>query len=303
MAETWTEVLDEIKVRGAIPTSQNTFTEDRLLRLANGEMRTKIIPLMSEVREGYYSFDVDTAVNATGLYNISRRAAGGKIIDVKVTDGATVIGDLNRYWEEDIRELDTPPGGPAGFYLKRNQIQLIPRVISGAVYLRQVILLRPLQIVSPNDCAQITAINTVTGVVTCTTVPTSWLVTNTFDLTQATEHYDTLNIDLPISAITTGSGGTLTFTASSLSTRLAVGDWIGLAGTTPVIQCELEMHHYLARLVANTCLLSQGYADAYKLGVEEAKEMKDNLLSLVTPRVENEGKLIINRTGILRRGT
>ena len=301
MAQTWTELLDDLKTLGAVPTSQNLMTEARMLSLANAMMRTKIVPLMSEIREGYYSYDIDTALNATGIYNISRRAAGGKILDAKLINGDDV-GDLTRYWEEDVENMDTAPGATEGFYVKRNQIILLPKAPGGWTYLRQVIMLRPLEIVAQDSAAQVTAIDTVTGVVTCETVPSTWTTSNTFDIVQAESHFDTIAIDLTISAVTTGSAGTLTFTPSALPSRLSVGDWIGLAGQSPVVQCEMEVQPYLALLCAHVCLRSLGAMEKAKELKEDAKEMREEVLSILTPRVENEGKKLVNRTGILRRG-
>lgn len=300
MAQTWTELLDDLKVRGMIPTSQSTFTEARLLNIANATMRSKMLPLIDKVQEGYYSYDVDTALNATGQYNIHTRAVGGKLLDASLINGNDRL-QLTRYFEEDLEEIDTPPGN-YGFYLKRSQIILVPRVPSGWTSLRQTFLLRPPQIIATTSGAQISAINTGTGVVTCSSVPSSWTTSNLFDMVQAEAHFDTLAIDLPISAITTGTSGTLTFAAASLPSRLAVGDWIGLAGQSPVVQMPVELFPLLAQECANVTLRGQTDLTAYNLGVEEAKRLKEEILSLITPRVQNEGKKIVNRTGLLRRG-
>jgi hypothetical protein len=299
MAQTWTELLDDIKVRGMIPTSQNTFTEARLLRLANATLKTKIVSLVDKVREGYYSYDVDTTLNATGVYNIHGRAVGGKLLNAAIIQGDEKK-ELTRYYEESIVNFNTPNGSD-GFFLKRSQVVLVPKVPSGDTF-RQTILLRPLQIVAQTDAAQITNINTGTGVVTCSLVPSSWTTANTFDLCMAEPHFDTLSIDLDISAVTTGASGTLTFTPADLPSRLAVGDWIGLAGQSTVVQCPDELLPLLAQEVANVALKSQSDLTAYKLGVEAVKEMKDDIMTLISPRVENEGKKIVNRTGMLRRG-
>lgn len=300
MAQTWTELLDDIKVRGMIPTSQNTFTEARLLSLTNATVRAKILPLIDRVQEGYFSYDVDTAVNATGVFNIHTRAVGAKLIDACLVSGDDRL-ELTRYFEGDLRNADAPPGD-YGFYVKRSQIVLVPRVPSGWTSFRQTIMLRPPTIVAQTSAAQITAINTGSGLVTCSSVPSTWTNANLFDCVQAEPHFDTLSIDLVASAVVTGTNGTLTFTPSAMSSRLAVGDWIGLAGQSPVIQVPVEMFPLLAQECANVALKSQTDKTAYELGMEEVKELKAAILTLISPRVRNAGKKIVNRTGILRRG-
>lgn len=300
MAWTWTELLDDIKVRGMIPTSQNTFTEARLLSLTNAELRSRVLPLVDKVREGFYSYDIDTTLNATGIYNINKRAVGGKILNAALIEGDQRY-DLTYYTEESLENYDAPLGD-FGLYIKRSTQYLVPRVPQGWSTFRSTIMLRPAQIVAQTSAAQISSIDTVTGIITCSSVPSAWTTASVFDIVQAEPHFDTLSIDLAISAVTTGTSGTLTFTPANLNSRLAVGDWIGLAGETPVIQVPVELNPLLAQYVANICLKSQTDMTAYKIGVEDAKELKEGLLHLLTPRVQSEGKKIVNRTGILRRG-
>jgi hypothetical protein len=300
VAQTWTELLDDIKVRGMIPTSQNTFTEARLLRLTKAAILSKVMPLADRVQEGFYSYDFDTLLNATGLYDINRRAVGAKLLDAFL-----VVGDdtfqLTRYFEQDLQNADSPPGD-YGFVLKRNQVRLVPRVPSAWTHFRQTILLQPANLVSVDDAAQITGIDTVTGVVTCATVPSSWTTGDTFDTVQAEAHFDTLSLDLVASAVVTGALGTLTFAPADLDSRLAVGDWVSLSGESPVVQVPEALLPLLAQEVANIALKSQTDQTAYKLGIDEVKEMRQAILTLVSPRVRAAGKKIVNRTGILRRG-
>jgi len=300
MAFTWTELIDDIKVRGMFPTSQSTFTTARLLSLTNATLRSKVLPLVDKVREGYYSYDVDTVLNATGIYNLHTRAVGGKLLDACLVSGDERF-DLAKYSEGTIKNYDQAPG-QAGFYLKRSQVFLLPKVPASGSSFRQTIMLRPPTIVAQDSAARISAINTVSGVVTCETVPSSWTTSNLFDMVQEPAHFDTLAIDLPITAISTGASGTMTFTAANLPSRLAVGDWIGLRGESPVIQVPVELNPLLAQEVANICLRSQTDANALKLGIDEVKEMREEIKSLITPRVSSEGKKITNRSGILRRG-
>jgi hypothetical protein len=283
-----------------LPTSQNTFTAARFLSLANAQMRSKIIPLVDRVQEGYYEYDVDTAINATGTYNIHTRAVGGKLLDLALINGDDRY-PLARYYDNQLQNLDSSPGN-LGYRLKRSQIILVPYVPGGWTYLRQTILLRPPTFVAVTDAAQVTGINTLTGVVTCSTVPSTWTTASILDIVQAEPHFDALGIDLAISAVTTGVSGSVTFSPSALPSRLAVGDWVSLAGQSPVIQCPVELQPLLAQEVANICLRGQTDPTAYKMGVEEAKELKEGLMALINPRVKKEGKKLVNMTGLLRRG-
>jgi hypothetical protein len=298
MAYTYTELLDDIKTIGAIPTSQNTYTAARILSATNRVLRSRILPIMSKCRENYYSYDVDTSVNSSGQYNIPSRAMGGKIQNLALINSTERL-DLSWLSEEELSDTSESPYGSPGVYVKRNSVYLVPAQDHGYSTFRMSIYLRPCEVVAQSSAAQITAINTGTNTLTFTsgTIPTSWTTSNTFELVQQNPHFDTLGYDLAISSITTT---TMVFSAT-LNTRLAVGDWVGLTGQSPIIQIPLEAQPLLAQLVSNELTRNSTNKAAYKLGVENAKDLEKELMHLLTPRIDKEGKKLVSRNGIFRR--
>lgn len=299
MPYTSTELIEDIKTRGAIPTSQKTFTEEKILRIANSAMRSKIVPIINKLQENYFSFNVDTLVNATGIYPINTRAVGAKLEDVCSVSG-DVRNPLVKYREIDLQNLTEAPNEP-GYYLKRNSIYTVPTVPPGAAYLRQSIVLRPNKIVSVDDAAEVTAIDTGTKIVTFSNVPATWTASDLYDFVQSKPHFDSLSIDAVAVAVVTGASGTIEF-QDALPSGLAVGDWVSLAGETPIVQAPEDYHDLLAQEAANICLRAQTDPEALKNGIEEASEMRKDLMILLSPRVESSGKKIVCRSGILRRG-
>lgn len=295
MAYTWTELLDDIKVRGSIPTSQSTYTEARLLRLADAVFRSKILPIVDKVREGYYSYDVDFTVANGSSFLIPTRAVGAKLENVAYLNG-NQRQDATRYYEEELLDLTLAPSWKPGFYLKRNRIFPVPSDGGGYTTLRLSIIMRPNKFCVNSDACQVTAINTGTKTLTFDTVP-DWDTGDTLDIIQDSPHFDWLAIDQVVTAVTTT---TIAF-SSALPADLAVGDWVSLAGETPVIQCPVELHPLLAQEVANVCLKAQTDQAAYTLGKDEAELIKEGIIALLSPRVEQEGRKISNRTGLLRR--
>lgn len=300
MAFTWTDMLDDLKVRGAIPTSTNNFSEARLLSLTNAILKSRIVPKVLKVHEGYYSYDVDNTLGTNSNFLIPSRAVGGKLQDVAFINGTQRFPAVP-YLEKELQDTTQAPSNDPGIYLKRNRIFVVPSDGGGWPTLRMTILIRPNKIVATTSAAQITAINTGTKTLTFTTVPTTWTNANIFDLVQANPHFDWLAIDQVVTTVVTGALGTITF-SSTLPVDLAVGDWVSLAGQTPIIQCPEEFHPLLAQLVANTYLKAKGDSGALKLGLEEAKEIEDDVMTVINPRIERKGKKINNRTGLLRRG-
>lgn len=300
MAYTYDDLLDDLKTRGMIPTGQNTFTADRFKSAMNAVMQTKILPLVIGIREDFYTYQQDFTINATGEYAIPSRAIGGKLSNLCLLN-ATERWDLPWISEEALKDTNVPPlDVVAGFYLRRNSVVLVPKEAIGYPTLQMEFFLRPGNIVENADAAQITAINTSTKTLTFSSgsIPTAWTTSDEFELVQGIPHFDTLGYELTVSNITS----TTIVMTDALPDRLQVGDWISLSGETPVIQCPLELHPLLAQETANFCLRGQGDLEAYKAGMEEAKSIRDEVVKLLSPRVEKEGKKIVNRTGILRRG-
>lgn len=297
MLNTTDDLVADIKIRGSIPTSQDRFTNARFLSLANSEMQIKVLPMVLRARQNYYEYDIDTAINATGLYPISTRAYLGLVSNVALVDSSR-RHDLPWISEESEVDLDQPISAVSGIILKRNTLQLKPKDGAGFTYLRTSILLRPGLFVLEAAAAQITGISGNVLTFAASTIPSTWTTSNTFDLIQGTPHYDHLGIDLSASAI---AATTITLSATPNS-RLAVGDWISLAGQSAVVQLPEAFSYFLSQRVANTCMRSMGGASkSYEEGVKIADEMEKDLADSIQPRIQKEAQRIVNRTGILRR--
>lgn len=297
MAYTTTQYLSNVKIRGGIPTSQNTFTAARLLALGDAEIRSYILPLILKSREHYYDYDIDTSLNATGIYDISTRAVGGTVINACLLD-STNRYDLNWIEEDNLTQTDNTDTGSPGIFIKKNQIHLVPPDPSYTTF-RYSIAIRPGTLIETDDAAQITAIDTATKTLTfaASTIPNSWTTSNTFDLIQNKAHFDHLAIDQAVTSITST---TIVF-SSTLPTRLVVGDWVSLAEESAVIQIPVELQPLLEQKVANTCMRAQGYIQAMENGEKELTRMEKDIVTLFSPRIKENARVIVNRSGILRR--
>lgn len=297
MAYTTTELVANIKTRAAVPTSQSTYTVAKILGIADAELRSYMLPLVMKSQEAYYQYDVDTTLNATGIYDIPTRAVGGKVVNCALLDGDSRL-DLAWITEEGLQRYDQTNRGRPGVYIKRNQVILVPATGTQYTTIRITIIIRPGQFVETSAAAQITAIDTGTNTLTFAsgTIPAAFVTSATFDLIQAKPHFDHLAIDQTAATIT---GTTMIF--SSLPSRLAVGDWVSLAGESPIVQVPVELQPLLEQCAANTILRAQGDLEKTAAGEKKLSMMEKDTTNLYTPRIENEGKKLVNRTRILRR--
>lgn len=297
MGYTTTEFITNVKKRAAVPTSQSTYSVQNMLAFADAELRSFVVPTIMRSQEFYYAFDVDTAINASGSYDISSRAVGGKVSNVCLVNGND-RRDLNWITEDQLVRYDQSNYGRPGVYIKRNQIKLVP--IDGAGYstLRATIFIRPGQLVATAECAQITAINTGTNTLTFAlgTIPATFTVSIKLDFIQQNPHFDHLSIDMTPSSVTS-----TTIVFSSLDSRLQVGDWVCLAHQSCIVQCPVEMHGLLEQATANTILRAQGDLEKAAAGDKKLADIYETSKNTYSPRIESEGKKVINRSKILRR--
>jgi hypothetical protein len=269
MAYDTTRLLAQVNLKGALPSGR--FTDAEILDLATDALTSLVVPLINSTREEYYvlSSDIST-VSGTASYNIPDRAVGQVLREVKLISGTEIV-DLTRLDPEDI--TSTQSGTPFGFYLQANKIVLYPTPDSASTTLRVTYFGRTGYLIATTSAAAITAI--AGNVITCVP-PSTWTNANTFDIIGGSwlRGYDL--------AATTVAGGSITFTAT-VPSDLAVGDYVALAGYSPIPQCPVEAHALLVQLTVVACLEAMG--DQTNLG--PAKEKADMLAAALKGVLQN----------------
>jgi hypothetical protein len=175
------------------------------------------------------------------------------------------------------------------YVLEGNKLVLKSSTTSGILRMRYFI--RPNRLVTTDSVGEITAINTTTHVVTVSVLPSTFITSVTYDLVKGKPGFDTLAMDQSVSAV-----GTNTLTFSTLPTGLAVGDFVCLAGESPVVQAPVELHPLTVQRTVVAGLAGLGDAKV-KVAAEMAEQMKTMALSLLSPRIVNAPKVIVNRNG------
>jgi hypothetical protein len=183
---------------------------------------------------------------------------------------------------------NTSPHGGYEFYFMGNSIVLPQIPTTGSV--RQWHYRRPNALVATSACAQVT--NIASNVVTCTTVPTTFTTSYTYDFIKNTPHFDWLAIDQSISAVVTGSSGTITFSSTPPST-LAIGDWVCLSEQAPIPQIPVECMPLLEQRCVVKIQEIQGYFEKAKISQAKLEEMEKDVFGIISPRAWEEPKRII----------
>lgn len=280
MAYTATELIDAVKSLASIPSSQNLFSTADFLRFANRTLSLKLSPLLKSVREEYHVVRKDYTVAADQTdYRIPRFAVADALRDVKLIDSSGNEESLARLEPEFIT------GEERGFFLEGNRVVLAWTPDGSEGTLRLTYERRAGRLVAATACAQVTSI--AGNNVTVSLVPSTFATGVEVDMIEANPGFDWLATDKELTGV---SGTTLTF--ASVPSGLAEGDWIALAGESPVIQMPLELHPLLEQHVAIQCLQAQDKKAAAKEMKDDLKDMEQDALKVLTPRVTGEPKKI-----------
>lgn len=307
-------LIEDIKRRTFMPISQITFTDDDIIDFADEEIQVGIVPLLMSVREDYLVQFKDDPIDADIVsYPMHERAIVQKLKDVTVLDPNSSQQtpfeiSIPRLQSDQARtqQLNNYPG----FYIRNNRVVLQnPGAFSGQT-LRQYYFLRPSKLRSTINSSQITRVGPDTNSpilaanqVEVSLIPTEYGTASTFnqtvDLVRGVPGFEILEMD----AVGSFNINTLIVTFNNLTElpeQLQAGDWVSLAGESPVPQIPVELHPVLAQRAAIKVLEGMGDTNNLQLAQGKLKEMEKALLGLLSNRVEGEPQKVLNPYSPLR---
>ena len=282
--------LDRVAVKAAIPVGQTTFTTEDLLDLANQELQSTVLPEILRTREDYYL--TDELVSVAGgqeLVEMPERAIAGKINDIQMINSTNNRISLPRITTAEIRY--TSPATPEAFYFKGDSIGLNPVPVS-AVRLLVSYYARPNALVLPEVSYRIKAIVVDSSDETYYEVdrPATTLDSDdSIDILSKSGLHQVVHKELTINYIDHDR-----VYINNAPDNITVGSYIAPAGQSSFIQCPQELYPWLEELVVVKIHESNGDFEAMKLAQEKANLIREQILSLLTPRAETESQIITN---------
>jgi len=259
----------------------------KLLAMMNREQRTYLTRLLLSARESYQVATTDlTLVAGTTRYALPSRAVAGGIKQVEEVDASGNLSLWHPFPEERQTERRTS-GGAGDYYLEGNTLVLYEDPLAAGT-LRITYFRRMNKLVLEESAGKVASFNAGAKTITLTSAPSAWSGSQAYDIIQGTPHFSHRTVDATASI----SGTTLTFTAA-LPTDLAAGDYVALAGETPICQAPLELHDVLVARTAYAWLRAKGDPKAgdFKTVLDE---LRHDALSLISPRVQGSPKVLIN---------
>lgn len=284
-----------------MPSNQNRFDDDALLRFANEETETVIVPAITSARLEFFVKYIDVPLVANqSEYKIPYRAIGRMLRFLELRTATNdLVKDLSYISPEDVGRLTSLAGGdPWAFTMRGDYVVLLPTPTAANYNLRLYYELAPAKLVQESDAGVVQSFDTNTGIITLSGAVTDFSTGQYMDIIDGksgntNKAEDILNTNV--------SGNLVTFSAASLPWNLAVGDYVCLSNESPVLQIPNEMHQALVQSVV--CRLLEALSDFE--GLAAAKVRRDEIIStalkVINPRVESHIPVVINRRGLLRQ--
>lgn len=299
MTTTVDSFLTKVKRRITIPSNQELLDNDDMLAMADDVTREQMVPLIMSVNQNYFVTTSNIPVEeGVTVYDIPYRSIGRGLRDLKMVQNgdSSAISDMAMIALEDAHRFGSIANPSLYFYFRGDKIILVPEPQSSDYTMLCYYNLQPSQYVQNTDAALVVSI--AGAVVTCSSVPDSMIAGVDVDFVQGKSGCSILEMDVEI---LTATSTTITFASSDdIPEDLVAGDYISLAGTTPVIQMPDEAVPLLECWTAERICYAIGDFDGAQILVNRAQKIEENLKKVLTPRIEGAQTKIVNRRGLLR---
>jgi hypothetical protein len=293
MAKTADQLIEQVKVTAMVPENQETFTDTRILSVADEEIYNDLLPMIDSIRQNYFVVSEDeTVVSGQSDYKIPYRAVGLKLRDLQYINGNNVKS-LSQLQLEDAHVYSTTSTTDF-FYIISNNIRLVGTPNSSGYTLRKFYMIRPSSLTKVTNCGKIVGISS--NVLTLDAVPTTFTVDTKVDITSGFGGC----VNVATSKTITNVSGVLV-TLDSVPTSVVVGDYVSLEEKSCMFQFPDDFFGYLVSRVSMRVLESLGDTEGSQNIKARLPQIKANLLKLVDPRVDGAQTKIVNRNGLIRR--
>lgn len=299
------------------PLSQQTFTNEQIVKYLDEEMRGAVIPLFTKAREEYFvhtwSFPVDSSFKG---FTIPSQTAGFRLRDIYIFDtSGNFQSKLIRINPDQIPYMRGFQYLPS-YYVENNEIIMYPA-------LNQSGIMKVRYFKAPNHLTPILdAGGQVTGklpgnVLQLDNVPTSWTTFSgpkaiTIDATTSESPFNFLEYAQgaaktgPIIkvAVTTANPTTaqVTIADNDAYAAISVGDYIWENDKCGFVQFLPFEALQLIKLRASMRILkAQGDLQNLSVTAQLYNAAADDVMNLISPKIENQIKRIWNTAGLLGR--
>jgi hypothetical protein len=271
-----------------IPTDNSTFTDEDIIEILNEEMDTRLLFTLTSLHEEHMVRFTDIATDPdTARYTIPYRAIGNKLRDVAYVDSSGAVYEMSRISLEEVTDYRyyRSNTGTDVFYVEGDEIVLVDTRLKDYPFVRMHYYLRPNVLIKTADAGVITGIDRNTGVITLSSVPSTFGALPEMDFVQKRTPNKIHSFDKTPTAVDQ-TLKTITFATADIPTDLVVGDYICVAEQSPVPNIPTELHPLLAQHAAIHILESLGDTEGLGNAMRRLQDMEKSIQGLIDDRVE-----------------
>lgn len=303
-----TELVASVKARCLVPLSQQTYSEEDILRFANEEMELKLIPNIIRVKEEFYVDSIKYPLSGSNKrFEIPYRAIGAKLRNVQYEANSATY-PMTRIQPEEVPyyEYGSTAGTQNAFYLENNFVVIPTQYAQGTGQIKLSYYFKPNKLVEIERVGVISSIDRVgdgtIGSVTLSniTFPQNLTPGTLVDFLQVKPNFRTYSYDISIQTVNPTTNQVF-INLTDIPESLQIGDHIATAGECIIPQMPVELHPMLAQAVACRILEAQGDVNNLKAANAKLTEMESNLFTLIDQRTEGNPQKINNQNGIIAR--
>lgn len=286
------ELISSITRRCTVPTSQLTYTNVDFVKIATDCLFDEVVPLIMKTKADYFVDFVDVVSDSTGVISFPELAIGAKVRNVCYLQDSNPLNLINlpKFDLDIIAGINSSVR--RGFYVQGNSIYLYPlNSFPIGTNIRIYYYRRSLNLAAPASYGQITSIDTNANTFVLSNVDVDWVVGDKLNAVSSQPNFTITSSEMTIVTISSP-----TVEVDSVA-GLSVGDYVTMQGYSAIPQIPVEVHGYLAQLVAVSCLEGLGDREGMQAALAKANILKQGIEVVTSNRVDGSPKKVINPSG------
>lgn len=289
-------LIEDIKLNALLPDGM--FENSDLISFINDAYFSDIVSFIMKHQEDFFVTYKDYA--PASYISIPSDAIAMKLKDVQVKRDNNVFYNLPRLSMAEITKTSGQWNRPNGFYIQDNNVVFYPSAQTNTV--RILYYKRPNYLMDSTPSVPVTTSSAylVTGitnlVLSTNSNPLECVsggTTMNFTVSKGYQPFDTEDIVLtagPLANQFTGDAATIA--------KITIGDGLCPVGNSIFPKLPYEARDILTTGAVVKAMIAMKDKDGYAIAQDQLKEVKSAVSSLISPRIDNEVKKIVN-TGAL----
>lgn len=274
-------LIDNIKIISSVPSSQNLFSKDKFVKLANNQLFSKMVPYIMSFRSDYFLTEKEMKLSSLedGTFKLPIDSIGLKLKDIYIKNIKTPLPYLS------INEIKHT--NRKGYYIRGNEV-VINRYqdINSDYTLKVAYYRRPNYLVSSSVCGKVLSIIEGSNQLVLNLFP-NYEVGTKLCCISSEPGFDIKYSDTSLLAI---DGFTITLEDIS---KIKIGDWICLDNTSPIPQIPVETMPLFEQMIVIKIMEAMNDRHGLENAKADYQDMEKQVRMTLFPRVDDSYKKVL----------